>query len=67
VGRGEADDIVSGRSHGHHRAILMTASGQFRGRLRAVSRGRRHGYRTKPRYVRLRFGADAFSDGRCPG
>jgi hypothetical protein len=41
VGRGEADDIVSGRSHGHHRAILMTVSGQFRGRLRAVSRGRR--------------------------
>ena len=41
MGRGEADDIVSGRSHGHHRAILMTVSGQFRGRLWAVSRGRR--------------------------
>ena len=35
------DRIVSGRSHGRHRAILMSASGQLSGRLRAVSRGRR--------------------------
>ena len=42
MGRGEADNNVSGRSHGRHRAILMSASGQSRGRLRAVSRGRRH-------------------------
>jgi hypothetical protein len=41
VGPGEADDNVSGRSHGHHRAILMSASGQFHGHLRAISRGRR--------------------------
>ncbi len=42
MGRGEADDKVSGRSRGRHRALPMTVSGQFRGRLRAVSRGRRH-------------------------
>ena len=35
-------NIVSGRSHGRQRAVLMSASGQFRGRLRAVSRDRRH-------------------------
>ena len=39
--RGEADDVVSGRSHDRQWAVLMSASGQFRGRLRAVSRGRR--------------------------
>jgi hypothetical protein len=33
---------VSGRSNGRRRADLMTASGQLHGRLRAVSRGRRH-------------------------
>jgi hypothetical protein len=33
---------VSGRSHDHQRAVLMSASEQLRGRLRAESRGRRH-------------------------
>jgi hypothetical protein len=42
VATGEADDIVSGRSHDRQRAVLTSASGQLRGRLRAVSRGRRH-------------------------
>jgi hypothetical protein len=42
VGCGEADDKVLGRSHRRHRAVFMSAGGQFRGRLRAVSRGRRH-------------------------
>jgi hypothetical protein len=48
AGAGEADDDVSGRSHDHQRAILMTATGQFRGRLRAVSRGRRQSSHHKP-------------------
>ena len=34
--------IVSGRSGGRRRAVFMAASGQLSGRLRAVSRGRRH-------------------------
>ena len=42
MGTGEADDVVSGRSHDRQRAVLMSATGQLRGRLRAVSRGRRH-------------------------
>jgi hypothetical protein len=42
VGTGEADDVVSGRSHDRQWAAFMSASGQLRGRLRAVSRGRRH-------------------------
>ena len=37
----EADDVVSGISQDHQWAVLMPASGQPRGRLRAVSRGRR--------------------------
>ena len=41
MGTGEADDVVSGRSHDRQRAVLMSATGQLRGRLRAVSRGRR--------------------------
>lgn len=41
MGTGEADDVVSGRSHDRQWAVLMSASGQLRGRLRAVSRGRR--------------------------
>jgi len=40
-GTGQADDVVSGRSHDHQRAVLMTANGQSTGRLRAVCRGRR--------------------------
>src|ERR1019366_1019538 len=40
AGRGEADGIVSGRSHGRQRAVLMSATGQLHGRLRAVSRVR---------------------------
>src|SRR5271166_2338648 len=32
---------VSGKSHGRQRALFMTASGQLRGHLRAVSRVRR--------------------------
>lgn len=39
---GEANDLVSGKSHDRQRAVLMSASGQLRGRLRAVSRDRRH-------------------------
>src|SRR5436309_7232714 len=42
VRHGEADDELSGRTHDRQRAVLMTASGQLRDRLRAVSRGRRH-------------------------
>lgn len=42
MGTGEADDVVSGRSHDRQWAVLMSATGQLRGRLRAVSRGRRH-------------------------
>ena len=42
AGRVEADDVVSGRSHDRQWANLMSASGQLNGRLRAVSRGRRH-------------------------
>lgn len=34
--------IVSGRSRGRRRAVFMAASGHLSGRLRAVSRGRRH-------------------------
>ena len=34
--------IVSGSFHGRRRAVFMAASGQLSGRLRAVSRGRRH-------------------------
>ena len=41
MGTGEADDVVSGRSRDRQRAVLMSATGQLRGRLRAVSRGRR--------------------------
>lgn len=41
MGTGEADDVVSGRSHDRQWAVLMSATGQLRGRLRAVSRGRR--------------------------
>ena len=40
AGRGEADELVSGRSHDRQRATFVTATGQLRGRLRAVSRGR---------------------------
>src|ERR1019366_1411656 len=40
AGRGEADGFVSGRSHDRQRAVLMSATGQLRGRLRAVSRVR---------------------------
>lgn len=40
MGTGEANDIVSGRSHDHQRAILMTANGQLSGRLRESSRVR---------------------------
>jgi len=39
---GEADELVSGRSHDRQRATFMTATGQLHGRLRAVSRGRCH-------------------------
>src|SRR5258706_3229928 len=35
-------EIVLGRSGGRQRALLMAASEQVPGRLRAVSRGRRH-------------------------
>ncbi len=42
AGRGEADGIVSGRSHVRQRAVFMSATGQLRGRLRAVSRVRCH-------------------------
>jgi len=35
---------VSGRSHDRQRAVFMSASGQLRGRLRAVSRGRCHSF-----------------------
>ena len=45
MGTGEADDVVSGRSHDRQWAVLMSASGQLYGRLRAVSRGRRHAIR----------------------
>jgi hypothetical protein len=48
VGTGEADDDVSGRSHDHQCTILMAATGQLRGRLRAVSRGRRQSSSHKP-------------------
>ena len=41
MGTGEADDVVSGRSHDRHRAVLMAATGQLRGRLRAEFHGRR--------------------------
>ena len=41
MGTGEADDVVSGRSNDRQWAVFMSASGQLRGRLRAVSRGRR--------------------------
>ena len=37
---GQADDVVSGRSHDRQWAVLMSASGQFRGRLRAEFHGR---------------------------
>ena len=47
MGCGEADDIVSGRSHGRQRAVLMSATGQLRGRLRAVSRVRCHTCQTR--------------------
>ena len=40
AGRGEADGFVSGRSHDRQRAGFMSATGQLRGRLRAVSRVR---------------------------
>jgi hypothetical protein len=40
AGSGEADDVVSGRSHDRQRATLTSATGQLFGRLRAVSRGR---------------------------
>ena len=43
AGRGKADELVSGRSHDHQRATLVTATGQLHGRLRAVSRIRCHG------------------------
>ena len=42
TGRGEANDVVSGRSHDHQRATPMSATGQLRGRLREFSRGRCH-------------------------
>src|SRR5664280_2470759 len=42
AGRGEADGIVSGRSHDRQRAVFMSATGQLRGRLRAVCRVRCH-------------------------
>jgi hypothetical protein len=53
--RGEADDIVSGRSHDHQRAVFMSATGQLRGRLRAVSRGRCQGidYATWENFLRI--------------
>ena len=41
AGRGQATNFVLGRFHGRQRAVLMAASGQLRGRLRAVCRGRR--------------------------
>lgn len=41
-GRGQATDVVSGKSRGRHRAILMTASGQPHDRHWVVSRGCRH-------------------------
>ncbi|NMM25546.1 MAG: multicopper oxidase domain-containing protein, partial [Phycicoccus sp.] len=40
--RGEADGIVSGRSHDRQRAVFTSATGQLHGRLRAVSRVRCH-------------------------
>lgn len=48
MGTGEADDVVSGRSRDRQRAVLMSATGQLRGRLRAVSRGRRQAVRSSP-------------------
>ena len=44
MGTGEADDVVSGRSHDRQRAVLMSASGQLYGRLRDLPRdGRKVG------------------------
>jgi isopentenyldiphosphate isomerase len=37
---GEANDVVSGRSHDRQRATLTSATGQLHDRLRAVSRDR---------------------------
>ena len=42
AGRGEEDGLVSGRSHDRQRAPFMSATGQFRDRVRAVSRVRCH-------------------------
>jgi hypothetical protein len=57
VGTGEADDVVSGRSHDRQWAVLMSATGQLRGRLRAVSRGRRQRFsRATPLRVTQRSG-----------
>jgi hypothetical protein len=40
------NDVVSGRSHDRQRALLMSATGQLRDRLRAGSRGRRRSRKT---------------------
>src|SRR6185437_14106456 len=56
AGRAEANDVVSGRSHDRQWANLMSASGQLNGRLRAVSRGRRHAQRTTGTAELLRGG-----------
>ena len=62
--RSEADGIVSGRSHGRQRAVCMSATGQFRARLWAVSRVRCHS-----RHAQVRTSAEVVSvhspDPRC--
>ena len=51
--RGEADDVVSGRSQDRQRSVLMSACVQLRGRLRSVFPGRRHSAgKTPPAAVR---------------
>ena len=64
MGTGEADDVVSGRSRDRQRAVLMSATGQLRGRLRAVSRGRRHTFECRLQGVAPRDGRRLLSAAR---